>query len=57
MIPLEKPEDVVKTCIEGYERGETVVVSGAMNKLMVNSSRFVPRGLVTAIAGSIFKKQ
>ncbi len=56
MIPLEKPEDVVKTCIEGYERGETVVVSGAMNKLMVNSSRFVPRSLVTAIAGSIFKK-
>ncbi|MGQ9806281.1 MAG: SDR family NAD(P)-dependent oxidoreductase [Chlorobiales bacterium] len=56
MIPLEKPEDVVKTCIEGYQRGETVVVSGAMNKLMVNSSRFVPRGLVTAIAGSIFKK-
>jgi short-subunit dehydrogenase len=56
MIPLEKPEDVVKTCIEGYEQGETVVVSGAMNKLMVNSSRFVPRGIVTAIAGSIFKK-
>lgn len=56
MIPLETPEDVVKTCIEGYQRGETVVVSGAMNKLMVNSSRFVPRGLVTAIAGSIFKK-
>jgi short-subunit dehydrogenase len=56
MIPLETPEDVVKTCIEGYQRGETVVVSGAMNKLMVNSSRFVPRGVVTAIAGSIFKK-
>lgn len=56
MIPLEKPEDVVKTCIEGYERGETVVVSGVMNKLMVSSSRFVPRGVVTAIAGSIFKK-
>ncbi|MCS6988204.1 MAG: SDR family oxidoreductase [Chloroherpetonaceae bacterium] len=56
MIPLEKPEDVVRTCIEAYERGESVVVSGFMNKLMVNSSRFAPRSLVTAIAGSIFKK-
>jgi short-subunit dehydrogenase len=56
MIPLEKPEDVVRTCIEGYERGESVVVSGAMNKLMVNSSRFAPREWVTAIAGNIFKK-
>lgn len=56
MIPLEKPEDVVRVAMEGFERGESVVVSGLMNKLMVSSSRFAPRSLVTAIAGSIFKK-
>ncbi len=55
MIPLDKPDDVVKTAIDRYRKGDSYVITGLANKFMVFIERFVPRDVVTKIAGKIFK--
>jgi len=56
MIPLEKPEDVVKVSIDGYRKGYSYVISGFANKLLTFFGRFLPREIVAKIAGSLFRQ-
>lgn len=55
MIPLDKPEDVVKTAIERFRKGDSFVITGLANKLLIHIQRFLPRDVVTKVAGKLFK--
>jgi short-subunit dehydrogenase len=49
--PLVKPAaEVARAGWEGMKRGKRVVVPGLANRVLVQSERFAPRRLVTAIA-------
>ncbi|ACF13635.1 short-chain dehydrogenase/reductase SDR [Chloroherpeton thalassium ATCC 35110] len=56
MIPLEKPEEVVKVAIEGFRSGNSFIISGFANKVLNFFERFLPRELVAKIAGSLFRQ-
>jgi hypothetical protein len=53
----QSPEDVVETAIRGLNRRKSVVISGLTNFLMVEAERFVPRALISRVAGSMMRKQ
>lgn len=50
---LERPEVVVERALRALARGRPTVVSGLRSALLVGSLRFVPRAVVTRIAGSM----
>jgi len=52
---LQSPEEVVRAGLKALDHGGGLVVPRLLNKLGVVSQRFAPRGLVTKIAGRIFK--
>jgi len=55
LIPMDTPEDVVKTAIDRFRKGDSYVITGLANKLMVLSERFFTKDFVTKIAGKVFK--
>lgn len=57
MRTVQTPEEVVETALRGLERGKSVVVSGWTNWFMVEAERFVPRNVVTKIAGKALRSQ
>jgi len=57
MRTVQTPEEVVETALRGLERGKSVVVSGWTNWFMVEAERFVPRNLVTKIAGKALRSR
>lgn len=50
-------EDVVDTALSGLARGQSHVVSGWTNFLMVEAERLVPRSLVVRMAGRVLRGQ
>ncbi len=55
LIGLESAEKVAQVGLQAFLKGQPLVISGAKNFLMANSTRFFPRKMVTAIAASLFK--
>jgi short-subunit dehydrogenase len=53
----QTPEEVVDTALRGLARRKSIVVSGWTNFFMVESERFVPRSLITRLAGRMMRSQ
>ena len=51
----QTPEDVVETALRGLSRGESHIVSGWTNLLMIESERLVPRSFVARMAGRVLR--
>jgi short-subunit dehydrogenase len=51
----ETPEQVVETALRGLKRRKSSIISGAPNKLMVATERFVPRSFVLRTIGSVMR--
>ena len=51
----ETPEQVVETALRGLKRRKSSIISGAPNKVMVASERFVPRSFVLRTIGSVMR--
>jgi uncharacterized protein len=52
---IQTPEEVVDTALKGLEQRRPYVISGWMNYLQTHAERFVPRSVVTRIAGGLFR--
>ncbi len=46
-------QQVVKTALRAYDRGDSYVVDGPVNRVMAVSQRFMPRTLVARVAGRL----
>jgi len=53
MLGRMRSQDVARAGYKGLLRGKRLVIPGLMNKLVMQSVRFTPRKMVTAIAGSL----
>jgi short-subunit dehydrogenase len=54
---IEPPEDVVDTALRAMAHRKPSVISGWTNWLQVEAERFVPRSVVTKIAGKAIRSQ
>ena len=54
---IETPEDVVDTALRALRHRKPSVISGWANWLQVEAERFVPRSVVTKIAGKAIRSQ
>lgn len=52
---VETPAQVVATALRALEQGKSSVVSGWSNFFVSQSSRFLPRSLVTRVAGNVMR--
>ena len=52
---VETPEQVVETALRGLKRRKSSIISGAPNKLMIATERFVPRSFVLRTIGSVMR--
>lgn len=53
---LASPEEVVQEALKALEQGQSNVVTGGLtNQILVNSSRFIPREMLTKAVGNMFK--
>lgn len=57
MRTVQTPEEVVDAALRGLPRKKSVVVSGWTNWFMMEAERFVPRGLVTRVAGKALRSR
>ncbi|HEY0764969.1 MAG TPA: SDR family oxidoreductase [Pyrinomonadaceae bacterium] len=55
MRTVQTPEEVVDAALRGLARKKCVVVSGWTNWITVEAERFVPRSLVTKVAGKALR--
>jgi uncharacterized protein len=55
MRTIQTPEEVVDAALRGLARQKTVVISGWTNWLTIEAERFVPRSLVTKVAGKALR--
>src|SRR5687767_3933912 len=53
----QSPEDVVDTALRALARGKSHVVSGWTNRAMTEVERFVPRSMVTRVAGRMMRAE
>lgn len=51
----ETAEKVARVGLEGLARGKSCVISGAMNRLMMEAERIVPRRFVAKMAGKMMR--
>ncbi len=51
----QTPEDVVDTALRGLASGKSHVISGWVNRAMMEAERFAPRSLVTRMAGRMMR--
>jgi len=51
----ETPEQVVETALRGLKRRRSSIISGAPNKVMVATERFMPRSFVLRTIGSVMR--
>ena len=54
---IETPEEVVETALRALERRKSTVISGWTNLLTVAAERFVPRSVVTKVAGKALRSR
>lgn len=52
---MQTPEEVVETALRALGRGQSHVVSGWGNFLLAEAGRFVPRSIVTRVAGKVLR--
>jgi short-subunit dehydrogenase len=57
MRTIETPEEVVETALRALERRKSTVVSGWTNLFTVAAERFVPRSVVTKVAGKALRSR
>jgi short-subunit dehydrogenase len=57
MRTIQTPEEVVETALRALARHKSTVISGWTNWLMIEAERFVPRTLVTKIAGKALRSR
>jgi short-subunit dehydrogenase len=57
MRTIQTAEEVVDTALRGLARQKSVVVSGWTNWLTVEAERFVPRSMVTKVAGKALRSR
>ena len=57
MRTIQTPEEVVDTAFRGLRHRKPSIISGWTNWLAVEAERFVPRSLVTKIAGKALRSQ
>lgn len=57
MRTIQTPEEVVDTALRGLARQKSLVISGWTNWLTVEAERFVPRSLVTKVAGKALRSR
>lgn len=57
MRTVQTPEEVVDAALRGLPRKRSVVVSGWANWFMMEAERFVPRALVTRVAGKALRSR
>jgi uncharacterized protein len=57
MRTIQTPEEVVDTALRGLRHHKPTVISGWTNWLAVEAERFVPRSIVTKIAGKALRSQ
>ncbi|HSL53590.1 MAG TPA: SDR family oxidoreductase [Pyrinomonadaceae bacterium] len=55
MRTIQTPEEVVDAALRGLARQKTVVISGWTNWFTIEAERFVPRSLVTKVAGKALR--
>jgi short-subunit dehydrogenase len=51
----ETAEKVARVGLEGMAAGKSYVISGARNRLMIESERLAPRGFVVKMAGKMMR--
>jgi short-subunit dehydrogenase len=51
----ETADKVARVGLEGLAKGKSFVISGAMNRLMMESQRIAPRGLVVKMAAKMMR--
>ncbi|NIR47343.1 SDR family oxidoreductase [candidate division KSB1 bacterium] len=54
LIGLESSEKVAQVGLDAFRKGKPLVISGAKNYLLANSTRFVSRKMVTKITAQMF---
>jgi len=54
---LQTPRQVVSAALRGADAGKAIVVPGALNGIMSQTSRVTPRFLSRKVSGSFFKEQ
>ena len=57
MRTIETPEEVVETALRALERRKSTVISGWTNLFTVEAERFVPRSVVTKVAGKALRSR
>jgi short-subunit dehydrogenase len=57
MRTIETPEEVVETALRALGRHKSTVISGWTNLLTVEAERFVPRSVVTKVAGKALRSR
>lgn len=57
MRTIQSPEEVVDTALRALDRHKHLVISGWTNWLTVEAERFVPRALVTKVAGKALRSR
>src|SRR5215211_2099554 len=57
MRTIQTAEEVVEAALRGLARNKSVAISGWTNWFMVEAERFVPRNLVTKIAGKALRSR
>ena len=57
MRTIQTPEEVVDAALRGLARQKSVVISGWTNWLTIEAERFVPRSMVTRVAGKALRSR
>ena len=57
MRTVQTPEDVVETALKALARHKSTVISGWTNLLVVEAERFLPRSVVTKVAGNALRSR
>ena len=52
---VQTSEDVVETALRGLKRGQSSIISGWTNLLMIEMERIVPRSLILRVAGAVLR--
>lgn len=52
---MQTPEQVVETALRGVERGKTLIISGALNKVVAYVATVAPNSLITRVVGGALR--
>ena len=57
MRTVQTPEDVVGTALDALARHKSSVISGWTNWFTIEAERFVPRNVITKVAGNALRSR